>query len=152
MSSLTPLQAEIAFTVSQKYRVKWICMYMACMHIQLQYNFPLYPWRCDPLYKMIICLPHRTVSFHCVELSGLFNYLGHVANPDKIEGFGSVSNPSKKHDSLFLRRHDRNTVEICDNVRSISCRKLHMGNYLFHYIPQYSGESSVTRIDIECSS
>ena len=31
-------------------------------------------------------------------------------------------------------------------MKTIPCTRLHMGNYLFHYM--YSGESSVTRIDI----
>ena len=62
-------------------------------------------------------------------------YLGHVANPYRVLGFGGVSNPSPRHDSLFLRgSRDRNIVEICDTVNTPTCTKLHMGNSLFHYI------------------
>ena len=61
-------------------------------------------------------------------------YLGQVANPGRMVGFGSVSNPSSRHDSLFLRGHDINIVEIYDNVKTIPCKKLHMCNTLFHYI------------------
>ena len=62
-------------------------------------------------------------------------YLGQVVNLGIVE-FGSVSNSSPRHDSLFLCGHDRNIVEICDNVKTITNTKSQKGSSLFHYILQ----------------
>ena len=71
MSSLTPPQAEIAFTVSQRSPSK-VNLHVYGAHAYTITN----RCRCDPLYILkTTCLPHQTVYFHCVELSGLLNFL-----------------------------------------------------------------------------
>ena len=81
-------------------------------------------------------------------------YLGQVVNPGRIVGFGRVhvSNPSPRHDSLFLHGCDRNIVEICGNVNTVPTQHPPAQSYtwatLYFIILQYSVESFATRVDI----